>query len=109
MAHCHPVMMVHSIHQAPLLHLAQHAHEPHAFVLLAFTQQHPNSQHLASKPGQLPAALILTKDHMFVGASMCPATQVATFVLAATAFTVGASAMHIFMPVGCFASLCSNV
>lgn len=77
-------MMVHSIHQAPFLHLAQQAREPDAFVLLAFTQQHPNSQHLVRLPGQFPAALVLTKDHMFVGESMCPATQVATFVLAAT-------------------------
>lgn len=87
--------MVHSILQAPKLHLAQQAHEPDAFVLLAFTQQHPNSQHLVRMPGHFPAALILTKDHMFVGASMCPATQVATFALAATALSFDTVAMHI--------------
>ena len=88
--------MVHSIRQAPFLHLAQQAHEPDAFVLLAFTQQHPNSQHLASKPGQLPAALILTKDHMFVGASMCPATQVGNVCPCSNSVTVGASAMRMY-------------
>ena len=68
--------MVRRIHQVPDLQLAQQVHAPDAFVMLALTQQHPNSQHLVKKPGQSLAALVLTKDHMFVGTSIGPAIQV---------------------------------
>ena len=94
MAHCHPVVMVHSIHQAPDMQLAQQAHAPDSFVLLALIQQHPHSQHLVKKPGQSLAALVLTKDHMFVGTSIGPAAQVECSAFAAKVCASGANATH---------------
>ena len=96
MAHCHPVMMVQRIHQVPYLQLAQQAHAPDAFVLLALTQQHPNSQHMMNKPGRSLAALVLTKDHMFVGTSIGPAIQVERSAFAAGVCSFGASAIHTY-------------
>ena len=85
MAHCHPVLMVRSILQDLWLALVpQQAHAPDAFVLLAFTQQHPSSQHLVRKPGQSLTVLVLTEDHMCVGDSIW-STQVETSALAASA------------------------
>lgn len=81
MAHCHPVLMVQSIHQAPDLQLLQQIHAPDVFVMLALTQQHPNSQHLCKKPGQYLAALVLTRDNMFVGTSIGPTIQVQPLVV----------------------------
>lgn len=74
--------MVQSIHQAPDWQLAQQRHAPDVFVLLVLTQQHPNSQHLVKRPGQSLAALVLTTDHMYVGASIGPTIQVELFALA---------------------------
>ena len=76
MAHCHPVLMVQSVHQAPDLQLAQQPHAPDVFVMLALTQQHPNSQHVGKKPGQFLAALVLTRDNMFVGTNIGATVQV---------------------------------
>ena len=83
MAHCHPLMMVQRIHQVPDLQLALQAHAPDTFVLLALTQQHPNSQHLMKKPRQSLAAVVLTKDQMCVGTSIGPANQVEKSAFAA--------------------------
>ena len=86
--------MVHSIHLPPDMQLAQQAHAPDAFVLLALIQQHPTSQHLVTKPGQSLAAIVLTKDHMFVGTSIGPAIQVESSAFAAKVCAFGASAMQ---------------
>lgn len=72
MAHCHPLLMMQSIHQAPDRRLASQAHAPDVFVLLALTQLHPSSQHQGKKPGQSMTALVLTKDSVLVGTSIGP-------------------------------------
>lgn len=84
MAHCHPVLMVQSLHQAPDLQLVQQSYAPDVFVMLALTQQHPNSQHLGKKPGQCLAALVLTRENMFVGTSIGPTEQVQFLVVVVT-------------------------
>ena len=70
MAHCHPLLMVQSILQAPEPQFASQPHAPDALVALAQVQQHANSQHQGKKPMQTLVALVLTQDNIFAGASI---------------------------------------
>ena len=70
MAHCHPLLMVHSIHQAPDVLFASQPRSPEVLVMLAQIQQHPHSQQQCKRPTQSLVALVLTQDNMFVGDSL---------------------------------------
>ncbi|DBA68235.1 TPA: hypothetical protein ACH3X2_013852 [Trebouxia sp. C0005] len=78
MAHCHPLFMVQSIQQPPDQQLASQTHSPEVLVVLAKTQQHPNSQQHGRKPLQSLVALVLTHDNLFVGANIGPKDVLAT-------------------------------
>lgn len=64
--------MVQSIQQPPDQQLASQTHSPEVLVVLAKTQQHPNSQQHGRKPLQSLVALVLTHDNLFVGANIGP-------------------------------------
>ena len=70
MAHCHPLLMMQSVYQAPDEQIAAQPHAPEVVVLLAKVQQHPNSQQHGKGPTQVLAAVVVTQDNVYVGASM---------------------------------------
>ena len=67
MAHCHPLLMVQSIHRPPDDQFATQSHSPHVLLVMARLQQHPNSQQQGKSLIQFLAALVLTPDNVFVG------------------------------------------